>query len=369
MKIHRAREAGEGDHSSGFSTLMRSYRSRLEGELDRYLVEQAASAERIGPTTREISDPLRDFVARGGKRLRPALVHFAYRAAGGEGERSLPVEMAVELLHTYLLIHDDIMDRAETRRGGPAAHRLFDQQHRRDGWAGDPGRHGEAVAILLGDLAHSHAVGVFLSSAADVRHNWRVSECFSEMCREVVIGQYLEMTASQRENLQERDLLTILRLKSGRYSVERPIQLGAFLGDAASSLVEGLSRYGLAMGEAFQLQDDLLGVFGNFEEVGKPVGGDLAEGKFTVLILAAVERAGPADRKRILDCLHRADPTTDEIAVVRAIVEGVGARRQVEMMVRDRLDSSAQELEELCLTGEAEVFFSGLIEYLRERRS
>jgi geranylgeranyl diphosphate synthase type I len=223
--------------------------------------------------------------------------------------------------------------------------------------------------MLLGDLAHSHAMNLFLSSAADAGHSRQVSDCFSEMCREVVIGQYLEMTAPQRENLQEEDLLAILRLKSGRYSVERPIQLGALLANASPTLVSGLSRYGLAMGEAFQLQDDLLGVFGELEEVGKPVGGDLAEGKYTVLVLAAIERSNPEERQKILDCLRREDPSADEIAAVRDIVDRVGARRKVETMVQERLDHSAEELEGLNLTGEAEIFFSGLIDYLRERRS
>ena len=357
------------DPLSDFSALLRSYRLRLESELGRYLEAHAVSAARYGGATRELTDPLRDFVARGGKRLRPALVHFAYRAAGGSDDRTLPVEMAVELLHTYLLIHDDIMDRAETRRGGLAAHRFFDRQHRRNGWAGDSGRHGEAAAILLGDLAHSHAVSLFLSSAADQHHDLRASECFSEMCREVVVGQYLEMTAPQRADLVEEDLLTILRLKSGRYSVERPIQLGALLANASESLLEGLSNYGMALGEAFQLQDDLLGVFGDLEEMGKPVGGDLAEGKFTVLIQAAIERADASERRRIVQCLQHENPDADEITQVHDIIERVGARQKVEAMVQQRLDSSAKELGRLEIGGEAEVFFAGLSEYLRERRS
>lgn len=360
---------GSGDASvPEFETLLVAYQSRLESALDEYLAKQAESAEVIGASTREISDPLRQFVGRGGKRIRPALVHFAYRAAGGEDERSLPLEMAVELLHTYLLIHDDIMDRAEMRRGEPAAHRLYADFHRANGWAGDSGRHGEAVAILLGDLAHSHAVSLFLSSAVDSRHDRRVSDRFSEMCREVVIGQYLEMTAPYRRQLDRDDLMTILRLKSGRYSVERPLQLGALLAGAPEHLVEALARYGLALGEAFQLQDDLLGVFGDLEEVGKPVGGDLAEGKFTVLIQSALERADEDGKQAIYACLEREDPTTDEIAEVRDIVERVGARQHVESMVEERLTRSSKELRSLQLSGEGQVFLSGLIGYLRERR-
>ncbi|MDH3253758.1 MAG: polyprenyl synthetase family protein, partial [Acidobacteriota bacterium] len=306
----------------------------------------------------------------GGKRLRPALVHFAYQAVGGLGnDRTLPVEMAVELLHTYLLIHDDIMDRAETRRGGSAAHRLFAKEHRRRGWRDGSARHGEAAAILLGDLAHSHAVGLFLSGVADAVNGAQISRCFTEMCREVVIGQYLEMTAPLRGGLKEQDLLSILRLKSGRYSVERPIQLGALLGGASSHVVESLAGYGLAMGEAFQLQDDLLGVFGEREFVGKPVGGDLAEGKFTLLILAAMERADSAQRETILRCLQTEDPDAEEVSGVRTLVERVGAREKIESMVHERLERSAEALKKLDLNAEAKAFFFGLIDYLRERKA
>jgi geranylgeranyl diphosphate synthase type I len=351
-----------------FGRLLGDFQERLETELDRFLLARIESAAKAGHSTRELTGPLREFVGRGGKRLRPALVHFASRAAGGETE-DLSVEMAVELLHTYLLIHDDIMDRAQSRRGGISAHRQFEGHHRRSGWHGSAERHGEAAAILLGDLASSYATELFLSSTRNPRHDARVNRCFSEMCSEVVVGQYLEMTAPQRADLVHDDLLSILRLKSGRYSVERPIQLGALLGAASDALVEAFSRYGLALGEAFQLQDDLLGVFGNREEVGKPVGGDLAEGKMTILVFLTLDRASSSERDAILSCLQREDPSSNEIDRVREIIERAGARRAVEEMVVERLERAAAELETMELSPDGRVFFGGLIDYLRKRRS
>jgi geranylgeranyl diphosphate synthase type I len=351
-----------------FGQLLGDFQQRLETELDDFLRGRIESAAAFGESTRELTEPLREFVGRGGKRLRPALVHFACRAAGGE-RKDLSVEMAVELLHTYLLIHDDIMDRAESRRGGISAHRHFEGHHRTSGWHGSAERHGEAAAILLGDLASSYATGLFLSSSANPRHDGRVSRCFSEMCSEVVVGQYLEITAPQRADLVRDDLLSILRLKSGRYSVERPIQLGALLGSAPDDLLDALSRYGLALGEAFQLQDDLLGVFGNREEVGKPVGGDLSEGKRTILVSLSLDRASESEREAIVACLQRENPPGDEIDRVQEIIERVGARRTVEDMVGERLERSAAELETMELLADGRIFFGGLIDYLRERRS
>jgi geranylgeranyl diphosphate synthase type I len=165
------------------------------------------------------------------------------------------------------------------------------------------------------------------------------------MCQEVVIGQYLEMTAPHRADLGEEDLFNILRLKSGRYSVERPIQLGSLLAGSSPDVLEALSRYGLAMGEAFQLQDDLLGVFGDRQAVGKPVGADLEEGKFTLLILAALNRARPEEKKLIVRCLREERPGPREVQRVREIIEGVGAKRRIEEMVEERLKKAAQARE------------------------
>jgi geranylgeranyl diphosphate synthase type I len=359
-------EAGAGLE---FMETLEHFRSRLVAELERWLAAKESAAVRTAAETVELTGRLREFVAREGKRLRPALVEYAYRACGGEGEAALPAAMAVELLHTYLLVHDDIMDRAEVRRGAPAAHRVFREHHRREGWSGDADRHGECVAILMGDLAHSYAVDLFLSTRITPERREDVTSCFAEMCQEVVIGQYLEITAPHRADLGEEDLLNILRLKSGRYSVERPVQLGSLLAGASSGLLGSLSRYGLAMGEAFQLQDDLLGVFGDRKAVGKPVGGDLEEGKFTLLILAALKRAGPEEKNLIQRCLREERPSSREIQRVREIIESVGAKRRIEEMVEERLDKAREALDGLGITAEGQVFFSGLIEYLRERES
>ena len=352
-----------------FEELLHSFRARLEADLDDFLHAKEESFAEINGQTRELTGRLREYIARGGKRLRPALVYFGHRAGGGDGTSVLPVAMALELLHSYLLIHDDIMDRAETRRGRASAHREFQADHLRRGWHGNAERHGEAVAILLGDLAHSYALELFLALPMNESTRTKAYRCFAAMSQEVVVGQYLEMTAPQRSGLDEETLLEILRLKSGRYSIERPLQLGALLAGATAETLNGLASYGLAMGEAFQLQDDLLGVFGDRAAVGKPVGSDLAEGKFTVLILAALQRARESDRKRILACLHDPNPEAKEIDAVAEIVDQVGAREHVGRMVAQRLATARESSEGLALEAEGRVFLTGLVEYLRGRRS
>ncbi|MDP9120028.1 MAG: polyprenyl synthetase family protein [Acidobacteriota bacterium] len=374
---------------STYSGLLIRFRDRLEAELASWLAAKRAAADGAAFNL-ELIDGIARLVVQGGKRLRPALVYFTYRACGTadpatsagaaafEAAAVLPLALATELLHTYLLIHDDIMDHAEVRRGQPAAHIHFRDLHRTHGLAGDAADFGNSVAILLGDLAHTWAVELFTSlpelPAAVSRRE--LTRCFSAMCEEVIGGQYLELLAAQRRaaaggdrQTQEAELMQILRLKSGRYTAERPIQLGALLAGAPQPAVEALSAYGNAVGEAFQLQDDLLGMFGDSRTVGKPVGADLAEGKFTFLIHHALAAASPAQRQAIESALGNPRLAAKEIADVQSILEETGARHAVLAMVAERLRAARAALATLSLRPEGRTFLAGLLDVLRERES
>ena len=384
----------------------------------------------------DLVDGVARLMAQGGKRLRPALVYYTYRACGGRSDpQVMPLALATEFLHTYLLIHDDIMDHADVRRGQPAAHTRFRDLHRAAGLRGDADDFGRSVAILLGDLAHTYAVELFTGVA--IRPGPAVDElnrCFSLMCEEVIGGQYLEFLLAHRghpepasadpagldpgsrhahpahpadtagsahpahpahsahpahpadiaptaaQAAREAELLRVLRLKSGRYTAERPIQLGALLAGAPPELRAELSRYGTAVGEAFQLQDDLLGLFGDPATVGKPVGDDLREGKFTFLIHHALVKGSPADRQLVAGALGDPDLTVAEVARVQLALERTGARRAVTAMIAERLGEARQALETLAPllaalaprgtdSGAAEGlrFLSGLLDFLWER--
>ncbi len=363
-----ARAAGDAAQGT-FEDLLESFRTKLEKALRGWLREKQRQVTAGGVAEAdELTGTLSGFLFRGGKRLRPALLYYAYKGCGGDSEEAvMPLAMAVELLHTYLLIHDDIMDRAELRRGEPSAHVLYRDSHQARGWAGDPAHFGEAVAILLGDLAQAYAVELFASVETKPSRRADLVRCYSMMCEEVIVGQYLEMTAGFRQNLTEQELLTVLQMKSGRYSVERPIQLGALLAGASDSTLEALAAYGAGMGEAFQLQDDLLGIFGDADRVGKPVGSDLAEGKFTLLIHHTLERASEEDGQAVLRALGKDGVSAAEVERVQTIIEQSGARRHLVDMVEERMRSALAALSGLRLEPDGEEFLCGLTEYLRGR--
>jgi geranylgeranyl diphosphate synthase type I len=371
-------EGGTGTTGSttalpAFASLLDRFRLRLAEALAAWIEGKRREARAAGQAEMlELIDGVASLAVDGGKRLRPALVYHTYLACGGRApETAMPLALSTELLHTYLLIHDDIMDHAEVRRGHPTAHVRFERLHRERGLHGDPAEFGRAVAILLGDLAYGWSVELALAVAAQSQRGAQIGRCFAEMCQEVIGGQYLEILVAQRREATEAELERVLRLKSGRYTAERPIQLGAVLAGAPAPVAGALRRYGSAVGEAFQLQDDLLGTFGDSGDIGKAIDSDLREGKYTFLVHHALECAEGAERAAIEAALGNPDLTEDGFGAAAAAIAGSGARDRVRAMIEARLEAAQDALAEIDardLAGEGRTFLTGLIDYLRERR-
>jgi geranylgeranyl diphosphate synthase type I len=307
--------------------------ARIAGVLD-------AELERWTAVDADLTEPvaaLRDLVLAGGKRLRPAFCHWAYVGAGGYPDDVAVVDAgaALELLHTFALVHDDIMDGSATRRGTDTIHVQFEAGHAMDGWRGEARRFGEGVAILVGDLAFVYA-DQLLACAPPAAH-----QVFTELRIEVNVGQYLDLVGTARGRVDETTARRISRFKSGKYTVERPLHLGAALAGRLDDLAGPLSAYGLPLGEAFQLRDDLLGVFGDGDVTGKPVGEDLREGKPTLLYALAVERASTADAA-VLARYGASDLDDDDVAALQDVLLGSGAVEAVEGDI-DRLVGEAVE--------------------------
>ncbi len=354
--------------ASAFTDTLADVRLAVDRELASWIAERRRAVDVAAPGAAELVDEVARLVASGGKRLRPALVLLTYRACGGKEESAaMRLALATELLHTYLLVHDDIMDHAPTRRALPTAHAELAERHRRRGWAGDAEDFGRSAAILVGDLAHTWAVELSRPGRATEGDARPVGRVFDAMCDEVIAGQYLEMVLPHVADATEDDLLRALRLKSGRYSVERPIELGALLAGADEAELAPLQRYGRAVGEAFQLQDDVLGTFGDADAVGKPVAGDLAEGKRTFLVFHALRLAPAEDAAWLRSALGRPDLATSEVARAREIVRRSGALAAVVTMIDQRLEEARRALGDSALGPEGRRLFLGFVDYLGER--
>jgi geranylgeranyl diphosphate synthase type I len=322
--------------------------------IDAVLTSHVAQLRTVLAAASSDADVLADAVAQilsGGKRLRAAFCYWSWRAHGGvpgtpEADAVLRVGAALELFQAAALFHDDVMDDSDTRRGFPAAHRAFAQLHDRHGLTGDAERFGMSAAILLGDLTLIASEQEFAGALATqpLPRAERARAVFDLMRTEVTVGQYLDVLAQalpwgDDPVTDEARAREVVRTKAARYSVEHPIVLGAALADAGEGDLEACRALGLPLGEAFQLRDDLLGVFGDPQTTGKPAGDDLREGKRTVLTARAVARARAASDtatvQLLRDRLGDRSLTETEVTVLAAAIQGTGASDDVEMLIED----------------------------------
>ncbi|MDQ1650641.1 MAG: geranylgeranyl diphosphate synthase, type, partial [Frankiaceae bacterium] len=262
--------------SADRSLLAADLRERVQTVLTRFLSEQSAVLETIGTDLEPVTDALREFLLDGGKRLRPTFAYWGYRGAGGQdGDSILRAAASLELLHACALIHDDVMDGSDTRRGHPAVHRRFAVLHDKQAWEGSSDTFGESAAILLGDLCLVWAEQMLTTSGLPETALVRARGVYDEMRVELMSGQYLDLLEQARGGHDMARALRVARYKSAKYTIERPLHVGAALAGDDPEVRTVYSDYGLPLGEAFQLRDDVLGVFGDPEVTGKPAGDDL----------------------------------------------------------------------------------------------
>ena len=320
-------------------------REEVQSELNSYLTLQREYLSAIGSELIPVCDALESFLLEGGKRLRPL---FAYAGFAATGRVATPADIraftSLELLQACALIHDDLMDRSDTRRGKPAIHRHFENMHQQEAMNGLADQFGEAAAVLLGDLALVWSDHLLHSSGVTNDALLSALSVHDEMRIELMAGQYLDVREAGEKSPSVDRSLRIARYKSGKYTIERPLHLGASLAitDAAQrkSLIGILSAYGLPLGEAFQLRDDMLGIFGDPSITGKPAGDDLREGKRTVLMAMTLERADQATAAKITAALGREDLTADDIEEIRALITDTGAVKDVEDLIEGLLSNA-----------------------------
>jgi geranylgeranyl diphosphate synthase type I len=308
-------------------------RVRVQKRLDDFLAAQVAVLDDVSPDLAPLSEALVDLL-RGGKRLRPAFAYWGWRGAGGaDCEEAITAATALELLQACALIHDDVMDGSDTRRGMPAAHRRFGTLHRGNEWLGSSEGFGVGAAILLGDLCLSWADEMLMACGLPPRSLIRGKPVYDVMRTELMAGQYLDLLEQAMGGGSAVRAMRVIRFKSAKYTIERPLHLGAALADAPPDLVVAYSGYGLPLGEAFQLRDDVLGVFGDPGETGKPAGDDLREGKRTVLVATALESASPAQAAVLRRRLGDPALDADGVEQLREIIVGTGALAHVEALI------------------------------------
>ena len=337
---------------------------RVEARIDALLAAERQRWVLVDDALADPLDELREFVAAGGKRLRPAFCACAFVGAGGalDDPKVIDAAAALELVHTFALVHDDIMDGSDIRRGRDAVHRRFARQHEEQSRRGPARRFGDGMAILVGDFALVYA-DVLLRGAPEA-----VQEIFDELRVELCVGQSLDLVGTATARTDAATARRIATYKSGKYTVERPLHLGAALAGRAAELAGPLSAVGLPMGEAFQLRDDVLGAFGESSVTGKPVGDDLREGKPTPLIAIATTRATAQDRM-LLARLGSADLGDDDVAALQALFVRTGALDDVEAAIERLVVEARTALASTPITETARAWLDELAAYVAWRDS
>ncbi|HVB42237.1 MAG TPA: polyprenyl synthetase family protein [Streptosporangiaceae bacterium] len=330
-------------------------RSQVGAALSDFLGRQRDDLARIGTDLVPCVDAITDLLA-GGKRLRPAFCYWGWRACGGTDEPAIFAAAAsLELLHASALVHDDVMDASDTRRGQPSVHKRFAATHASAGWRGAPDSFGAGAAILVGDLLLAWTDEMLRKSGlspAAIQHGMLVLDA---MRTEVFAGQFLDLIGQASAISSIDNALRVITYKSAKYTVERPLQLGAALAtaDTRQAAPAAFTEYGIPLGIAFQLRDDILGVFGDPAMTGKPVNDDLREGKRTVMLAIARERAAQAQAQVLDRCVG--DPALSGSAAeeVRAVITGTGALAECELMIEHNLKAALSALESAPITAEA----------------
>ncbi|MFF8958524.1 polyprenyl synthetase family protein [Streptomyces sp. NPDC014894] len=298
----------------------------------------------------QLLDALAAFM-ESGKRIRPVLLLTGRLAVGGEhgGASAVRVAASLEMFHAFALIHDDIMDGSDTRRGRPTIHRAFAGE----GGDGRGERFGAGAAVLLGDLAFAWSDELLHTAGLDSAQYAAVMPLIAEMRSEVMLGQYLDLRATGELTDDVEATLTVSRYKTAKYTIERPLHIGAALAGAGPETMAACTAFALPLGEAFQLRDDMLGVYGDVRDTGKSRLDDLRAAKNTTLVALALSRCDSAQEARLRTLIG--DPRLDEAGAgeVRAIFEVTGARSAVERMIEDRYREALRVLDTAPFAAEA----------------
>ena len=359
----------------------------VQSNIDSFLDARAPELAAIAPELTPFVDFSREFLA-GGKRFRALFCYWGWQAvaapdlfdsdsskSAAEVSSVLLAATALEVFHAAALVHDDIMDNSDTRRGKPSAHRRFESLHRESNWLGNAAPFGTSSALLLGDLLLSWSDELFadgLQKLGSLEARIAARTEFTAMRMEVTVGQYLDILeesawARQPEAEQLSRANRVIVYKSAKYSVEAPLAIGASLGGGSLAQVAALRDFGLPLGVAFQLRDDMLGVFGDPEVTGKPAGDDLREGKRTVLIAIARERLTPSARRLLDELLGDPEMTESQVGMLQATIRDSGAVDEVERIIDANTRSAVEAIADAPISRSARAQLTSLADTVIRR--
>ncbi|GAB1513157.1 polyprenyl synthetase family protein [Actinophytocola sp. KF-1] len=343
-------------------------RAAVAEAVSRFVADRCRDHLGPAPETRLLADVLVRFVA-GGKYVRSAFALAGWSCVAAPTPAAVRAAGSLELLHCFALLQDDVMDESPLRRGGPAAHVVFADWHREQGLTGSPSRFGESAAVLAGDLCLVWAEQMLRESGVGDAALARALPRYDRMRSDLAVGQLRDLVNDARRRPALADVRAVARAKSGDYTVRGPLELGAELAGATPALLGALGQYGAAVGEAFQLRDDLLGLFGTPDRTGKPVGEDLLARKATTVLVLARERADSAQRGELARLARLPALEQSDVDSYLAVIAATGAGEQAERLIEQRLREGMSALANAVLPDESRQRLAHLADLCGNRNS
>ncbi|MBD3314100.1 polyprenyl synthetase family protein [Candidatus Woesearchaeota archaeon] len=337
------------------------YKKRIDSALGDFFDKKINEAEAIDSSAVEIMKNLKDFNLRGGKRIRPALMIHGYKCFSDADDKKdkdlIRFSLAAELMEGFFLIHDDVLDQDELRRGGPTFHAIYRERF-------NDSHFGEGVAIVAGDMQNSLANEI-IAEAGSVE----LLKQYHKTALRTEYGWLIEsmLTKKPIDEVTEEDVMKVNMYKTSAYTIEGPLIMGATLAGAGEKNIKILSDFAIPLGQAFQIQDDILGMFGDEKKLGKPVGSDIREGKVTLLIVKALEKASEEDKKELLSALGKKDITIEEIERLRKIINDCSSLDYSKRMAEEMIEKAKKALENADFRKEGKDFLEGIADFLINR--
>lgn len=353
------------------SAVLERRRAAIDAGLRRRMTEHLEASRAYGPAGEEMAALLREFVTAGGKRIRGALALEGYRAIRGDPVPGTIIHaaLALELLQAFLLVHDDVIDQDELRRGQMTFHRRYRTLLEARGHRAEAPRLGDAMAMMAGDILCALANDELARVEVDSRDLSAAQRLFSQIILDTGYGEVLDVLGGLDAEQTHDGVLRMYELKTARYSFEGPLVLGATLGGGSPEQLRGLSAYGIPLGIAFQLRDDIIGIFGTEEEVGKPIGSDLKEGKRTPLVLHALAHGSAEQRRLVRAALGNRALTADDVEHVAGALRTSGALGAVDSLAASYTAEARRALAEAPLQPVSLAFLDALAVSLSGRRA
>jgi len=349
--------------------LNKHVKAEIDQRLKKYFDQKILAAKKIDPIYTKLLVDMQKYILRGGKRLRPTLMILGYRAAGGaDVGKALDAALALEIFHNFVLIHDDVMDGDTTRYGGLNITGIYERRLQHNLSPARARHTAESIAILAGELNEAFTFDVLANLNATPDVKFAMMNHFQRILFETGAGQQLDVLSQTRKQLNLKNIDKVNYYKTAQYTITSPLQLGVIFNGDANGLLNSFSEFGRELGEAFQLTDDLLGMFGSSRQTGKPVGSDIREGKQTLLMFYAKRLCKPLNWKAIETRLGKSNLTSEDVKTVRNILKESGAQAKVAVAAEDHLQKALLLLEQMDIDAETKELLRLFSIYCVERK-